>query len=179
MPSFTEPTARVFFALPAPAPLQHALADLAREMAHHAHGRPVPAQDLHMTLAFIGAWPISRLRVLSAAGATLGGEPMRITLDRQGAFRRAGIAWIGASTPPAGLMQLAAALSGALAAAGVTCDARPFQPHLTLARHCRGPYPAGAAGPFDWDVDTVALMQSQTRTEGVRYRRLETWPIGA
>jgi len=54
-----------------------------------------------------------------------------------------------------------------------------FTPHLTLARHCRGPYPAGAAGPFDWDVDTVALMQSQTRTEGVRYRRLETWPIGA
>lgn len=177
MPRSVEPTTRVFFALLPPPSLQRALDELARDTARRARGRPVPAENLHVTLAFVGAWPIARLPVLLAAGAAMRGEPMRIVLDRQGAFRRAGIAWIAASAPPARLMALAAALADALAAAGVVLDAQPYRPHLTLARHCRGPYPHDAAGPFAWDVTDMALMQSETRTEGVRYRQLANWPL--
>src|SRR4029078_7749462 len=104
-----------------------------------------------------------------AAGAAASGEPMQIVLDRQGAFRRAAIAWISASQPPPTLGALAQALFERLVATGVELGERPFRPHVTLARHCRGPYPSGRAGPFTWDVDALALMQSDTRAEGARY----------
>jgi 2'-5' RNA ligase len=169
--------ARVFFALVPPPSLQRALAEIARESARHAHGRPLPAENLHVTLAFIGAWPSAQLSVLLDAAAGVHGEPIPLSLDRFGAFCRAGIAWIGSSVPPGALMQLAASLSQAMAAAGVALDAQPFRPHMTLARHCRGPYPQGAAGPFSFVADRFLLMQSETGAQGARYRPLATWAL--
>jgi 2'-5' RNA ligase len=177
MPHSTEPTARAFFALVPPPWLQRAIADVARETARRAHGRPVPAENVHITLAFIGAWPIARMSVLLEAAAQVDGEPMAIALDRMGAFRRAGIAWIAPSAPPAGLMRLAASLAEALSAAGITLDPQPYRPHVTLARHCRGPYAHDIVAPFSWDADCFTLMASQTRAEGARYSRLAEWRL--
>ena len=56
-------TLRVFYALVPPPALAIALGDLARDVARRAHGRPVPADNIHLTLAFIGAWPAARARV--------------------------------------------------------------------------------------------------------------------
>ena len=95
-----EGTARVFFALVPCAALRDALAELGRARARRLHGRPVPANNIHLTLAFVGAWPRGRLDVLLAAGAALDGEAMRITLDRQGGFRRSGVAWVAPSSAP-------------------------------------------------------------------------------
>jgi RNA 2',3'-cyclic 3'-phosphodiesterase len=176
-PRHFEPAARVFFALVPPPEVQQALGQLARETARRAHGRPVPAENMHVTLAFIGAWPVARLPTLLDAAANVHGEPMNIALDRLGAFRRAGIAWVGASLVPDASTRLAASLADALSAAGLTLDAQPYRPHVTLARHCRGPYPEGAAGPFGFDADRFVLMQSQTRAEGARYQSLATWPL--
>lgn len=178
MAHFAEPAARVFFALVPPPEVQQALGELARETARRAHGRPVPAENMHVTLAFIGAWPVARLPTLFDAAADVHGEPMNIALDRLGAFRRAGIAWIGPSLVPDALTRLAASLAGALSAAGVTLDAQHYRPHVTLARHCRGPYSEGAAGPFGFDANRFVLMRSQTRAEGARYQSLATWPLG-
>jgi 2'-5' RNA ligase len=172
-----EGSARVFFALVPPVPLQRALGELARELARRAHGRPVPADNVHITLAFVGAWPQSGLATLCDAGAAIGANALRVTLDTLGGFRRAGVAWIGCSAAPPALGELATTLAARLAASGVALDARPFHPHLTLARKCRGPYPQEAAGPFAWDVDTLTLMQSDTRAEGARYARLASWPL--
>lgn len=173
-----EPTARIFFALLPPPAAQRALGDLARESARRAHGRPVPAANMHVTLAFVGAWPLARLPALLDAAVAVRGEPLHIVLDEFGAFRRAGIAWIGTSTPPAALMQLAQSLADALAPAGVVLDGQPFRPHITLARHCRGPYPHGVAGPLSFVADRFSLMQSQAGSEGARYKALAAWPLG-
>lgn len=172
-----EPAARVFFALVPPPEVQQALGELARETAWRAHGRPVPAENMHVTLAFIGAWPVARLPTLFDAAADVHGEPTNVVLDTLGAFGRAGIAWIGPSLVPDALTRLAASLADGLSAAGVALDAQPYRPHVTLARHCRGPYPESAAGPFGFDADRFALMQSQTHAEGARYRSLATWPL--
>ena len=170
-------TLRVFVALVPPPALAIALGDLARDVARRAHGRPVPADNIHLTLAFIGAWPAAQVASLLAAGTAVDADSMCITLDTQGGFRRAGIAWIGASSPPPGLGRLANSVTAALIANGVSYDEQRFHPHVTLARRCRGPYPDEVAGPFAWDVDSIALMRSETGVEGVRYTRLATWPM--
>lgn len=176
MSAHAEPIARVFFAL-VPAPdLQRELGELARDIGRRAHGRPVPEENLHVTLAFVGAWPRAKLSVLCDVAATIRSRSMRITLDTLGGFRRAGVAWIASSTVPGALLQLAQTLTNALGAAGVALEAREFHPHMTLARRCRGPYPHGPTGPFTWDVDALVLMESQTRSEGARYAALAQWP---
>jgi 2'-5' RNA ligase len=170
-------TLRVFFALVPSGELRDALAKLGRERAQHLHGRPVPANNIHLTLAFVGAWPRARLDALLAAGAALDGEAMRVALDRQGGFRRSGVAWVAPSSAPATLGMLANSLAGNLRANGVAYDEKPFHPHLTIARKCRGPFEHGAVGPYVWDIDAVTLVASDTRAEGARYATLATWPL--
>lgn len=176
MSAHAEPIARVFFALVPPPGLQRVLGELARDVARRAHGRPVPAENVHVTLAFIGAWPRAKLSVLCDVAATIRSRPMRIALDTLGGFRRARVAWIASSTVPGALLERAQTLANALRAAGVALEERDFHPHMTLARRCRGPYPHGPTGPFTWDVDALVLMESQTRSEGARYAALAQWP---
>jgi 2'-5' RNA ligase len=172
MSAHAEPTARVFFALVPPPALQHALGELARDVARRAHGRPVPADNVHVTLAFIGSWPRAKLSVLTDAAATVRSPSMRVTLDTLGGFRRAGVAWIAPSAPSSELQQLAQGLARRLDDAGVTLEAREFHPHMTLARRCRGPYPHDAVGRYVWEIDAMTLMASDTRAEGARYAAL-------
>jgi 2'-5' RNA ligase len=169
----------VFLALVPPAPLQEALGELARVAARRAHGRPVPAENIHLTLAFIGQWPTERMPLLLDVGAALRAAPLQLTLDTQGGFRRAGIAWIGPSAAPAALLQLATDLHEALSRAGITQDERAFHPHVTLARRCRGPYVHESLEPLAWLVERVALMQSDTRAEGARYRMVAQWTLAS
>jgi 2'-5' RNA ligase len=172
-----EPAARVFFALVPPAPLQRTLALLGRDVAQRAHGRAVPAENLHVTVGFIGAWPVSRLAHWIDVGAQCATQSMHVTLDTLGGFRRAGVAWIGVGTPPGALLELGSEVNAALSAAGIAADARAFHPHLTLVRKCRGPFPREPVGPYEWDVGALSLMQSQTLPDGARYVERCRWPL--
>jgi 2'-5' RNA ligase len=172
-----ESAIRVFYALVLPPELRPAVGDIARRTARRVHGRPVSPENLHLTLAFIGEIARSRLPALIDVAAKLQGEAMTLVLDRLGGFRRAGVAWIGSSRPPHELGVFAAALARALAAAGIECDERPFHPHMTIARRCRVPPDEQAIGPYAWPIDEFILLQSETGTEGARYRALAKWPL--
>jgi RNA 2',3'-cyclic 3'-phosphodiesterase len=176
MVSPAEPAARVFFAIVPPPAAQAALAELARSIAPRVKGRPVPVDNMHLTLAFVGAWPGSRMRHLHAAGAAVRGEPFRLTLDTLGGFRRSGIAWLGPSHPPPQLITLAAALGDALRNEGVPYDARVFRPHVSLARRVHGRRLEEIVEPVTWDVDAFSLMESTSRSGAVRYEALASWP---
>ena len=166
----------MFFALVPPPEIAQSLGMLARDVARRAHGRPVPAENVHLTLAFVGAWPYARLPELLDAGAQLRGAPIELRLDTLGGFRRAGVAWIGAATASP-LTALVTSLATALASAGVALEDRPLAPHVTLARKCRGPYPDERVAPFAWTADALTLLESQTRADGARYRVIARWPL--
>lgn len=168
---------RVFYALVLPPALRPPIGDIARDTARRVHGRPVPAENLHLTLAFIGDIARSRLPTLFDVGASLHGEAMTLQLDRLGGFRRAGVAWLGASRPPHELGTFAVALARALAAAGVPCDERPFHPHMTIVRRCRVSPDEQPIGPYAWAIDEFGLLQSETGAAGARYRSLAKWPL--
>ena len=173
----TEPAARLFFALVPPPPLQRALGALATSVAQLAHGRAVAIDNVHLTLAFIGAWPLAKLSQWMEVGTRCAGAPIDITLNRLGGFSRAGVAWIGTVRMPIGLQQLADALAAELASAGAAVDTRAFAAHITLARRCRGPFPSEPVGPYDWRADSLSLMRSYTERDGPRYVEVERWPL--
>lgn len=172
-------SARVFFALWPDEPLRAILADLAREVAHEARGRPPAAGNEHLTLAFLGEQSSSRIAALRELAGNLGGERFSLTLDEIGSFRRSGVAWLGATAKQPDLLALQGRLAHALLEAGFPVDERPYAPHLTLARRIRAPVHRSLPAPIVWDVSSFALVASELGRKGSTYHILAEWPFGA
>jgi len=107
------PDLRLFVALWPDGDLGARIAQAAR--AAIGDGRAVPAERLHLTLAFIGRLPADRLDACSQALGTVRGGSFDLCLDRFGFWRRNGILWLGMREPGAHCaQQLAALVTGAL-----------------------------------------------------------------
>jgi 2'-5' RNA ligase len=100
-----------------------------------------------------------------------------LDFDVLGAWRASGVAWIAPSVVPQALLDLHATLRDALAGAGIVLDARPFRPHITLARRCVQPHPRAQCAPIRWPVKRLSLVGSELRPEGPVYSELATWQL--
>jgi 2'-5' RNA ligase len=168
---------RVFFAVWPDSSLVTSLAALAAEVARETQGRPTAPENIHLTLAFLGEQPVSRMAPLCALAARVGGQHFALTLDEIGCFRKAGIAWLGASAPQLQLIALQERLAGELRARGFPIDERPYAPHLTLARRIEVAIRRSLAAPIFWKVNSFALIASETTASGPSYRSLADWPL--
>jgi 2'-5' RNA ligase len=94
--------------------------------------------------------------------------------------------WMGLDDPEDALFHLYQRLATALAERGFPPEARPFRPHVTLARIRQAPrgdqlsallrtYDAHCFGTFP--VEALYLFQSQLRPAGAYYTRLHTAPL--
>jgi 2'-5' RNA ligase len=173
-------SARLFFALAVDTALASRLARLALRVAEAAGGRATPAANLHATVAFLGNVPVGSfdaLRAIAAhASAAAWAAPCDVLLDRVGGFRAARVVWIGPSVVPAVLVALQAELSRRLVEAGFAPDSRAWQPHVTLARHCRHTFGATSVAPMHWRVDGLTLYESQGAPGGPCYVARGRWP---
>lgn len=148
------PGRRLFYALPLP---PEAAAEIAAVVERvRAEGVPGGGRDvrwvrldgLHLTLRFLGPTLDDRLEpaIGVLAAAVNGHAPFDVAIGGAGVFPPVGrprALWLGLRDGAAQLSALAGAVDGALVAAGWAPDARPFRPHLTLARS--DGVPAGAA----------------------------------
>ncbi|QLC72273.1 RNA 2',3'-cyclic phosphodiesterase [Pseudomonas sp. LPB0260] len=166
-------TLRLFFALSCPPGLAERIG-----LWHdglHLPGRPVPPANLHLTLAFLGQQPGSRLAELKGLAATVQSRAFELQLDRL-VHRRNGLLYLAPSQPPAALLELVEQLHEALLGGGFGLEARPFLAHLTLLRRCSTRRPK-ARPTFDWPVDHFALFASETGPSGSVYQQLQQWPL--
>ena len=172
---------RVFFALWPDAEAKPALSALAAAVARARGGRPTRADQLHLTMAFIGEVAPAAMPLLRAAGveAAAAAAPFVLTLDRPGGTARDGVAWLEAAAPPAALMTLHEALAGALRCAGFATEARAFRPHLTLARRCTRPAGPDAGASTSWVAESLALVASTPAPGGSRYETIAEWRLAA
>lgn len=101
--------------------------------------RWIPEGQLHFTLKFLGdvedeSVPVAREAIRAVA---TGAGPFDLALEGLGAFPPRGparVLWAGCGAGAAALSALAAAVEDAFVARGFPREARPFSPHLTLAR---------------------------------------------
>ncbi len=167
---------RLFLALWPDEEVRAALAALARE-ALGKSGRRVPAENLHLTLIFLGACdPALRARLEEAATA-LRGEPFVLRLERLGHWPGPRVLWSAPAEVPEALRRLAADLHGAAGGAGLSLERRPFRAHVTLARKVGGRHRERPHRPIEWPVGEFRLVASETRPEGARYRCLRRWAL--
>lgn len=187
------PGRRIFYAVPIPPAATAKIAEVVS--AVRAEGVPGGGRDvrwvrldgLHLTLRFLGPTLDDRIEAATEALRTgAGGQAVfDISIGGGGTFPSGGrprALWLDVRAGADGLVGLAGEIDRALAEAGWTLDAKPFRPHLTLARS--DGVPAGAAigarliaAAADLDVrfraETVGLFESLTGGGPARYEPIE------
>lgn len=165
---------RLFFALWPTAELAARMHALARSSVRR--GRVIPAEKLHVTLAFLGELSDEGRAAASAAGDRVSGEAFELSLSQLGCWRRRGIAWLGTDETPEALLRLHQSLGLALDEAGLPTERRPFRPHVTLARRAVVA-PQRLDGVLHWPVHEFHLMASVLGPDGAVYTSVGKWPL--
>jgi 2'-5' RNA ligase len=167
---------RLFVGLPIPARLAQALARHARA-SNLANAHWTPPENIHLTLAFLGEVAEDRLPAVLHELDELGAEPLQIRLTRLDTFPRAGVLFVDVEPAPT-LLQLQAQVAARMARCGFALEARPYHPHITLAR-LRQPGKLNGkhrtlppALQRSFAVDEVNLYRSHTTPGGPHYEVL-------
>lgn len=133
---------RAFIGIALPPACQQQAERLGRAIAAIAAGpaSPVRAATVHLTLKFLGDIPASGPHGIEAVTRALEGvvfAPFSLHFRGGGFFpdnRRPRVAWAGLDAGAGACQTLAAAVDAALTPLGIAPEARPYRPHLTLAR---------------------------------------------
>ena len=182
---------RLFIALPLPPDIA-ARASLILPLSLPALRR-VKAENLHVTLAFLGQTPDERLGDVAAAATEAAApvSPFTLAFDRAGRFPERGrprVVWLGIADGAASVLELGEGVYAALRRRGLRFDDRPLAPHLTLARVVEDASLAeaktvGAAleglavARLAFEVKDIAVVQSVLSPKGPRYTALATVPL--
>jgi len=180
---------RLFIAIEPPPPLLEYLTELSASLPSKDALRVTPATHLHLTLKFLGETQegdeiISILRELSSEV-----PPFLVSPGRCGIFPERGqprIVWCSLIPSSSSLTELNRLCEERLLSLGFPREARPFTPHITLARAKRGVSPRGVKEWIDVqspsqlsaEIREVSLVRSILGSNGARYSRLATLPLG-
>ncbi len=134
--SFTY-TRRLFLALLPDRQTSDKLASIQK----HFSGKRVPVENFHLTLMFLGNQSESHLPSLKSFVETLPFQAFNLTIDQTGFFSSLTIGWAGATVIPNQLTALHETVWDHMVPRYVSEKKRPFRPHITLARHFKGPPP--------------------------------------
>jgi 2'-5' RNA ligase len=159
--------------------------------ASEADVRWVPAENLHLTLKFLGSVPDELVPDIRAGLARVARGHARhcVRLAGTGVFpdpRRPRVVWVGVEDSE-GVSALQRDVEAAMEGLGFEPEGRPYTPHLTLGR-VKSPRgrsalmeELGALRDADFgeqEVREVSLMKSELRPGGARYERLFAAPLG-
>ena len=178
---------RAFLAFPLPEALAHRLSVVQHRLPLP---RPVPMEDLHLTLVFLDSQPEPVLEELHHSLAALSLPAPALRLDGIGSFGGAEPVSLHALiAPDPRLTALHAKLAQAARGAGIAVPARRYVPHVTLARFRRGEADApaleralAALGPVTsdpWVPGELVLYRSVLRPGGPVYDPLAAYPLTA
>lgn len=177
---------RLFVAIELPPSLCETLAALAIGLPG---ARWVEADNMHLTLRFIGEVNPAEAEDLDAELSALRAPPAPVRLQGIGTFgqgRKIHALWVAAEKDPA-LVRLQEAVESAVVRAGFPPERRKFVPHVTLAR-MKNPDPARLEGfigahnarPFaPFEADSVVLYRSHLTRDGAQYEALERYPLAS
>jgi 2'-5' RNA ligase len=177
---------RAFVAVQPPEPVLDAVDAVGSSLrSEHVGARWTTRDQHHLTLQFLGNHAdVEAVREALQAIAVRGGD---VRLGGVGAFpseRRARVLWLGVAEGATLLGQLAAAVGALLTPLGHEPEARPYHPHLTLARwktptdarplvKAVPPAPVGEA----WRLDQIVLYESVLRRTGAEYHARAVVPL--
>ena len=177
-PGTERPVPRLFFALWPDDSVRAHLAAQCDGIAHEYRGRPMRADTLHMTLAFLGETPELRVPTVLACGDRVQAKAFTLNVDACSHFRKTKVAWLGCTESPEALRTLYDAVRVEVEQAGFNFHDREYHPHITAARDCMYfPSPCGVPAA-EWTVESFVLIDSRMMRGGPPiYRVLKYWTL--
>ena len=187
---------RAFVAIEMPQAVAAGLREVITELRPRFEALPlrwVPVENIHLTLKFLGDIPEERISPISEAlhAQTQGVPPFDVALNGIGVFpagRKPHVLWIGLQSNDH-LNELQRRMETALKPLGYPSEARPFSPHLTLARVRRGANftdlkrigelasATKLSSTASGKVDSVTLFRSELKPGGSVYNALSRSPL--
>jgi 2'-5' RNA ligase len=180
---------RAFIAIDLDPEIKKNLLDILRRLkrlAPHNIGW-VKEQGLHLTLKFLGEIDEAQTAQIKDLMKAIAGTTKPFSLEMKGTgffppeSRHPRVLWIGTREQPV-LAELQERFESGLEKIGISREARPFHPHLTLGR-IKGPFALAeivaelkkqeAAAFGEMIVDKVTLFKSVLRPTGAEYSILE------
>ena len=175
---FREHARRLFFAYWPDARTRQALIDATGPAVASIDGQPVAATKLHVTLAFLGRVPGSRIPEIVRIGGRGDYKPAKLSFDRLEYWPRPKVVAALADAVPDAGQKLVDTLWERLIPLGIEREERPWRPHFTLVRRVRRPPPKLTIPAVQWSCDRLALVESVSGPDGLHYTPLAEWPLG-
>lgn len=169
-----EENQRLFFALWPDEDTRERFATLALD---DITGRRVSRDNLHVTLAFLGAVDKHVRSCVEHVASQVRAPSFTLHLDDVGYWRKPRILWVRASRLPSPLVQLLSSLNDGLSTCGFKPERREYRAHITLARKVHKPIAHRSIDPIRWPIDSFVLVESRTLPAGARYQVLRTWSL--
>lgn len=174
--------ARLFVAVKLSESVTRKVAELAQSLTAMPDVRWVRAENLHITVRFLGETDSTRVPlVIEAMQQAASRLPLQLRANGLGTFpnaRKARVLWVGIEDVGGKLGAIAAALEDWLSKSGFEREERAFVPHLTLAR-MKAPQSMekviAERGGHDFgmsEVTELTLYESKTLPSGPRYSPL-------
>jgi RNA 2',3'-cyclic 3'-phosphodiesterase len=168
---------RLFFAAwPDRETCEH-IGTVAKALKLDSWSRRVAPENYHLTLAFVGEVPESRVEALRTIGAVQRFAEFTVRFDAYEYWPKAEVIVAAASECPAPLQGLRRELHADLARHGLILDPKPFRPHVTIARRVSQAPVLQAMSEFAWTVRAFRLMRSVRSPAGSVYTVVDTWPL--
>jgi 2'-5' RNA ligase len=137
----------------------------------------VPTENLHITLAFLGNVDARQQDCVERIAEAIVSPSFEFTLDHFGYRPGSRVLWFAPSEVSAPLMLLANVLSAGARECGLSLDARPYRPHLTLMRKVAREPENYSVGALLWPASNFVLVRSVSVPQGVFYDVLREWPL--
>jgi 2'-5' RNA ligase len=183
---------RLFVAVELDASVRSRMRDAQDRLARVCEGvRWIPAEQLHLTLKFLGevADGVVAKAGEAVARAAAGSQAFTMSLAGCGCFPPRGpvrIVWIGVNEESGRLAGCFDAVERELGALGFPKEDRGFSPHITIGRaredrsdgRIRAGVSAAAFGPVEQPVVSLTLMSSLLSPKGPTYTPVGTAKLG-
>lgn len=146
-------------------------------------GRRIRAENIHLTLVFVGNVDNHGLQALCRAAeeiAKAGKRPFELVLQETGYWKHNHIAYAAPRDIPLALEELVGILREAIESAGFSAEERAYKPHVTLMRDATcSPLSRTmeAIRPVVWKVHEWLLVKSEQTGGGLVYSPIGRWPL--
>ncbi len=140
------------------------------------HLRRVRAENLHVTLVFLGHVDSGSESLLREKTDDIRLPKFSLTFDQIECWKKPQILCLRSLDYDPVLLRLVDQLKNRVKELGIRTEEREYRPHVTLARKARHAVVLDIE-PVVWQAHSFSLLQSCSTANGVQYRVLQSWDL--
>ncbi|NOT10747.1 MAG: RNA 2',3'-cyclic phosphodiesterase [Methylococcaceae bacterium] len=134
----------------------------------------VSPHNFHVTLVFIGRVNKASELLIKQRVTDISSRSFTLIFNRISYWHKPKVICLTTLMADPHLMALAEKLNNTVIECGVQTDTRPFNPHITLARHV-STFDEHDCEPLVWKAESFCLVESCSEINGVNYKVRDRW----